>query len=469
MRENFNIDRYVSELGDDLLRDKNKVILEAPTNSGKTHFVINHCKENHDSFVYYADSLLLAQQVANEYGLTFHSAGNPAPDGSPWISTVYNHYPKFSNGNYNATIEDEFHIYVSDYGYKADVIDNVLLFSAYNDTRFLLSGTVLNVPEGFDHIQIDRKNQPEFKIQVLTDFKSDSENYGTEVLLSEIMDGISAGKQVWVSLFDKSKYLPIYQKMLNNYGITQSEIALINADTKDGDAFQQLVHYRRIDDVKVVFTTFVQGFNIYGNAADYKLIIVPNYKAKHSWADMIQICNRFRHKSGNLEAQILWDGFPRMNNKTIEEIIKQSRYKSFKTFEEEKKVLNKLLSFYSQKKGYFNTKISQWIVDEYRLGLVTADLYINKAKLEFNVHKELTEIMWTDIDIMKGLLATGGITIETIASSFKSFKKLDADEKNLLKKEACEAKIKMNFNALNNLHSLDELSVRSPYYFLIRE
>ena len=68
----YKIKQYVSELGHGVFLNKNKIILDAPTNSGKTMAVINYMKETQDRFVYYADTIILAEQVANEYGLTFH-------------------------------------------------------------------------------------------------------------------------------------------------------------------------------------------------------------------------------------------------------------------------------------------------------------------------------------------------------------------------------------------------------------
>lgn len=467
MKVNHKIDRYVTELGDDLLRDRKKVVIEAPTNSGKTHFAINYCKKNYDSGVYYADTILLAKQMANEHGLEFHSADNPAPYGFPWISTVYNHYPTFTLEEYDVTIEDEFHTYVADYSYKSDVIDKVSKFSEFNDTRLLLSGTVLHIPKDFDHIKIERKKQPEFMIQVLTDFLAGDR---TNLLLSEIMKGISAGKQVWVSLFDKSNHLPLYVRTLKKNGISTDEIAEINADTKGGDSFDQLVENRRIKKCKVIFTTFVQGFNIDGKATNYKLVILPNPKAPHSWADIVQIYYRFRDNNGELEAKILWDGFCDRNQKTINQIYKEELDHNYKLYEEEKERLeSKYFNFSKMSKGHFDTTISQWIIDEERLGIVNAEFKINEAKLKYNLHKKMTEIMWTDFDIMKDLIAQGGITIEAVASSFKAYKLLDDEEKNQLMEVRDRARIKTNSEALKEVKNVDELDIGAPYYFPFME
>lgn len=459
----YEIDRYVSELGDNFLRGMKKVVIDAPTNSGKTHCIINYCKRKYNSGVYYADTILLAKQMANEHSLEFHSADNPAPYGSTWISTVYNHYPKFTLEGCNATIEDEFHTYVSDYSYKSDVIDKVEKFSDLNDIRFLLSGTVLDIPKDFNHIKIERKQQPEFIIQVLTDFLARDR---TNLLLSEIMKGIAAGKQVWVSFFDKSSNLPSYVKTLEKNGIRRDEISMINADTKEGDPFNQLVMNRRIDKCKVVFTTFVQGFNIDGNSTNYKLIILPNPRAKHSWADIVQIYNRFRDNNGELEAKILWDGFTNKNYKTLDQIYNEELKYYYKLFEEEKARLeNKYFKFSRMSQGHFDTTLSQWIIDEERLGLVKADLNINEAKLKYNLLNKMTNIMWTDFKIMKDLIAQGGITIEAIESSFKAYKLLEEEEKDQLIEVREKARLKTNYDALKDVENADGLDIGAPYYF----
>lgn len=466
----YEIKQYVSELGDEILLNRDKVILDAPTNSGKTRYVINCMKKTEDRFVYYADTLILAQQTAYQYGLTFHSADNPAPNGEKWISTVYNHYPKFTSEGYSTTIEDEFHTSVSDYGYKNEIIDNVEAFSKYNTTRILLSGTPLEYPKDFEHIKIIKSKPQEHKINVITDFNVNGDNYRNDVFLGEVLTAINSGKQVWISLFDKSKDLPLLIQSLIKNEVPRNKIAMINADTKDGDAFTQLVEKNKIDNYQVIFTTFVQGFNITGNCDDYKLIILPNPRAKHSWADVIQIYNRFRDNQGNLESVLLWNNFPGKINKLVFELEREEFYKNEKLYETEMERLKQFhYSFAQAKEGTFDPKISEWVINEYKLGLVKVDLKVNTKKMKYNVYKKITDMMWTDFEIMKELLSRGGITLEKIESNFCEFKHLDEEELAELKKLSEDRILQKNKLVLEKLNCLDDLSFSSPYYFPLKE
>lgn len=411
MKKTFNQTLTETALMEDIDFSKPfKIMVDAPTGSGKTHYIINYLKDNNIPFVFLVDTLLLMNQISKTYGIDSYSAANRQNYNKSMLVTVYNHIESLYKNR--VVIIDEAHSMVADYGYKKSVIDNLLLFGTESKQVILMSGTpLISNDEFYNNINIIKCTPivpKEYKINMLLT-KDSEDKYNSIVTLAQDMK--SRGLIPVISLLDtKDKLNTVYDLLLNN-GF--DNIGLINSVVKDGEMDLDSTHYNElindsILNADVIITTYVQGYNI--NNENCGLIIFPSSN-KHSYIAIAQLVARFR-RINNLEIYLLMTFNP---DNDITDWYKASfdfnRLQQV-TYET---LYSEVVDFITKTKANYHTNraIRHFInLDSQLSHLVDVNLEVDSQMLALNVINKLTANMYDNIITMNTILNQFNITIE---------------------------------------------------------
>lgn len=276
--------------------------IEAGTGMGKTFGVINFLKEKRVKFVFAVDSVSLATQISNEYGIELYVAatrdekGNDYFKNKPCIVTVYNHVEAIADlqGSYDRTlIIDEAHGIVTDYGFKGGIIKR-MLESAQIDYKnvIMLSGTPVTSKDEyfrkFKFFKVNDISRPVLNVKV----QCWDDLYAS--VTREIYASVMAGRKVLVSMQAKGEELETFRSLL-----TDLKVATLNADTKnseneidfESEEYDNIVNGRNLN-CDVLFTTYSDGYSLYGD--NWDVFVVPSVRVKLPIIKIAQVLARPR-------------------------------------------------------------------------------------------------------------------------------------------------------------------------------
>lgn len=398
----------------ELLRKEQNYVVISDTNTGKTQACLNAAQESGQNFIFAVDSKLLADQLGASYGIPVFYAGKPKPDSN--CITLYNHVELFKD-NQTILFVDEFHSIIKDYGYKKEVIDNMIKqFKNYKQV-IGLTGTPIAPIESFEDVRIIReRNIREIN---LINYKGSYMDY----LIFHITENMD--KVHYISIFDKSSDSINIQANLKAIGFKDSEITCINSDTKDSKAFSDLVTKKKVDGYKVIIITYTQGFNIVGK--NYMLHIIPKTKASHSAADIEQVVNRFR------------DGVPVINLYWNHKPNYQTAFNEVKQHASENREAKDVIGLFGSQLNWtsndnlnpFQCNLINHHLKTEAIFNVSMDLKPNLIGIHYNVHSKKTNEMYLDFNFMEQILSEykynfiskgaeiGVCTNNTVASKIK--------------------------------------------------
>lgn len=396
-----------------------KLMVNSPTGSGKTTYVINYLKENNIPFVFLADTLLLMKQISKDNNIDYYCAENRESYYSKQLISVYNHIDKFYKDK--VIIIDEAHSLVNDYFYKKSVIENILAFGDLGDKIIMLSGTPLTSKDEFyknvDYIDCIKNNPKKYNIKLIETNSNEDAYKNTIGLALKIK---SEGKIPVISLLDTKDNLNNLYSLLKVNGF--DEIGLINSVVKNGELDLDSTHYEELVNnstitADVVITTYVQGYSI--NNENCSLIILP-MSNRHSYVAIAQMVARFR-KIENLDIYFLssfsnkdeWNDF----NKLYNVIYEQTKVKAVDLIERINKEAKtsrsaeKLLELAEESSYLINNR---FVIDE--------QMIANRILLE------ISNLLYTNIITANTILKQYNITMEQINNTNK-IEKIELDNK----------------------------------------
>lgn len=287
-----------------------KIYVDCPTSGGKSYYILNYLKEKKEKAVFVVDTINLAKQLSAQHGIPYYTAEHREDINADLIITIQHHIPKFEDRE--TVIIDEAHTLITEYGWKRNTIEEVMISLEYYKRIIFLSGTpVISDDSIFKGLQMikARKENPDQRVLGLATY----EDLGGGII-DFCLYAKSINKIPVVSLLDKSSLLPKVVKELKKKGFNR--IAEINSVTKvfkgkenekeeeeednlvvnnlgeedKTDYLSQLINDCRID-ADVILTTYTQGYSLLGQ--DYFLIIALG-KNQHTYVNIVQMMNRFR-------------------------------------------------------------------------------------------------------------------------------------------------------------------------------
>ena len=435
----------------ELLKTEQNYVVISDTNTGKTQACLKAAQESGQNFIFAVDSKLLADQLSEAYGVPVFYSGKPMPESN--CITLYNHVELFKDNNTILFI-DEFHSIIKDYGYKKDVIDNMMKqFKNYRQV-IGLTGTPIAPVDTFEDVRIIReRSQREIN---LINYKGSYMDY----LIFHITQNMD--KVHYISIFDKSNDSISIQANLSANGFKDSEIACINSETKDSKAFRDLVTKKKVEGCKVIITTYTQGFNIVGK--NYMLHIIPKNKACHSASDIEQVVNRFRNEVPVINSY--WNHIP--NHQTSFNEVKQHALEDI----EAKEVIGVFGSQVnwtsSDNLSPFHHNLINYHLKAESIYNVTVDLKPNLIGIHYNVHNKKTNEMYLDFSFMEKNLSEykyrfisleGGIIVNTDNLKATKIKKTNYEYRVNKQKE----RVKEIYENKFSISPTDDLSRRYAY------
>ena len=388
--------QHISDLSlvGDIVHSGRNVVVQAPPNTGKSYAFINMMKASGRQFVFVADSIPLARDLASSYDLPAYYAGldEPNPD-KPFI-TILHHVPRFVDSE-AILIVDEWHSLVTQYGFKGDVIDRAT--RTFKDFAQVVGLTGTEVVEKYTAFDLVKVTDERTALDVhLIEYNS---------VLSAIISEIEArpDKTHWISLYDKSKQsMKLVAALVERGFVSEKEVSVFNSDTKNSEDVRVFLETNKIGaGTKIVLSTYTQGFSVLGDG--YVVHVVPAENAKHSVEDIVQVSQRFRDAHGQCRVN-LYHRFP----DSPTSIVDLEKYKSAQTFEAERQrtVAEELFSSTASAMGDLKLSAanmlmrngflaqqaakggaSDSLLDDDKKNLLKEDLSINGLQVRYNVHQ----------------------------------------------------------------------------------
>lgn len=292
--EVMTCDRYVSETN--LLEpykqaSQFKLIIDCPTNSGKSKYVLETCLSSFNRFIYLADTVLLGTQIATKYGLPFHSADNPLSEMPNQFVTIYDHAWKFAPDKPSdyVLVVDELHSIITQRGFRLETLKDLVSSFEMFDRVIGLTGTYIPCDgwNDWSKIKIQVKNLPKHLVQ----FVRYDDELSTMVNLA-VKAVTENNHQVLIYLQNKSDKLKKLKNALKAKGLS---VVCVNADTtKKGDFdFTEGREIVLTEDFsqQVCITSYAQGYNIAPTTdKQFTFICEPNRLN----VDVVQAMNRIR-------------------------------------------------------------------------------------------------------------------------------------------------------------------------------
>lgn len=318
-KETIKVNRYIpTDVAKSILTNKERVLVDSPTGSGKTTSFIEAFKELQDDskhfYIFSVPTVTLTQQCANNHGLMaikgqtrdlFKSIHTYIKNQNRVFVSTYDMVPALIEMlqtmneplkiSYTLVV-DEMHKFVTDYGkeYRFDAVQK-LNEAGKNARAFVgLSGTIDDIYKNdFDKvIHIDNGNpaSPCTEFAVYT-YKKKKEGLAELVKLIEIW---STKRKLLIFIQSKEKITQI-QDALRQKGIS---VRTVSADSKKNTTYKQLVEDETIEEsVQVVLSTSViaDGVNI-KNSMEWEVIAVCNdFSPLFNYSAMKQMSNRLRN------------------------------------------------------------------------------------------------------------------------------------------------------------------------------
>lgn len=306
----------------DIIQDGHKnVLLNSPTGSGKTTATVNALKRyldmNDNAVAYIAmPSMALAQQTASNHNLGRAFIGrmniqnvihqNLAKTKMKLFVGTYNKTKDVvqnlhADGKEVILVVDEIHKVVSDYGFRAEAINNMMTVATKDNVKMIgLSGT----PEILDYSEFDviynvvqhTAIKPYSKIDfaIYQDAKS-FENETTALIFNEVKKGNKV--LAFVNNKDSIKNIDsVLTKQRIKVGTITSKTA---REAENDPTYKYLVKNERFPNgTQVILATvaIADGINIFGDS-HYVCMISPHYSLSKLFdlATIKQAVNRFRN------------------------------------------------------------------------------------------------------------------------------------------------------------------------------
>ena len=273
-----------------------KTYLHANTGIGKTTYAL---KLNGQTILVFPTQAILEQQAAHNDADVYYQHAKTAHADSKLILTTPDSLPQvlklIDASRFNLVIDEAHNIAVA--GYRKRAYDNVVRCLGGQWKRvILMTGTPLPLVTAnldlFTNVSVQSPTRIQNATHIIykqTKIVDDKEIITGDLIASILNDLPDSGRSL-IFLNDKKQRLDRFLFELQAAGYTNDQIALINADQKQSEAYRCLIENERIPNgIRLVIATSVisEGFNIRDHFATVHLHSVSSIEAQ-------QIVNRFR-------------------------------------------------------------------------------------------------------------------------------------------------------------------------------
>ena len=321
--ENKKFKQYLEkDFSKELLKEDKKILVKAPTGSGKTSSFIRAAKELAKEyeeegqtrfFIFSVPTIAITDQVASDHSILsvrgqtlnlfqrikeyVNSGGRVITCTYDMALVLYDLLQKIKPFASYSLITDEVHELVHNYNFRSKAIDNIVTMQKYVKSFIGLTGTPDDVlREMFEkevHIQTEKEKAPCQMWGAITYEKKEEE----EPLLYQIIkQKASNGKRLLIFLQNKEmiKRLQIQLRKAN------IKVAIVTSDGKlTNPTYKALIQKSMFpDDVQVILTTSLlsNGVNLKNENANYECILVTSQSSPMFNVDQARQCaNRFRN------------------------------------------------------------------------------------------------------------------------------------------------------------------------------
>lgn len=307
-----------TETAKDLLKRRQRLLVDSPTGSRKTSSFMNAFKElvnrDYHFFIFAAPTIPLTEQIAKEHEVMGIVGGmrnlrnkitDRAIKGERIFVTTYDKTAELISylsedidyGSDKAPefsiVIDEVHKFTEAYNYRFTAIDRLEELANLAVSVIGLSGTTEDIlRDNFDKlIEIDtgNKKSPCLDYRVFTYNKKDD----ADILLVPVIKGLLKQTRVLLFLNNKDRIDNLVKK-LTSAGIKTQKVT---SDTKQSPTYLNIVENGKIDDsVQVVISTTVlaDGLSINNDLNWSCLVVADRASPLFNPSSIKQISNRFR-------------------------------------------------------------------------------------------------------------------------------------------------------------------------------
>jgi hypothetical protein len=321
-RETIKVKQYIpTEVAEDILASKQRILVDSPTGSGKTSAFISAMKKRENAlldefYIFAMPTIALTMQTANKHQVlaikgqtkdlfkqinqqiwngkrVFISTYDMTPKLVDFITIIlqkYNRQPKFF------LVVDELHKFVTDYDdrYRLRAIRDLYKVSQKAKTFVGLSGTTEDIyKQEFDKvIKIENGNPQSPCLEIAVYSYEHRDTCLPE--LAKVIEARVAKNRLLVYIQSKKKIEQL-KNVLRRKGI---KVRTISADSKSNPTYKQLIEHESVDtDVQVILTTSViaDGVNIKNVKRDNGVPILHQDGTEMvdlEW-EVIAVCNEF--------------------------------------------------------------------------------------------------------------------------------------------------------------------------------
>jgi hypothetical protein len=397
-------DGYLSDttIVEDIVHSGKNVVIEAAPGIGKSYALITKLRELSEHFVFAADTTTLADDLGSSHELPVYYKGQTKPDPKKPFITIYDWVYRLPNQkeidqSNMILVVDEWHSIITYYGFRGNVISQMV--DAFSEFKQVigLTGTHIAKPEKFMRLKASQKRDP---------IKAKHVSY--ESLWGAIRSEIEhrGDMKHFVSLYDKGAKLSSLKRELKKSGFEDGTVRAFNAKTKASqDSSTMMVENVISNDVSVVISTYTQGFSI--NEDNIMVHIAPLPGALHWVEDIAQVIQRFRNPS-NLSVNIYFN-FPKYKEK---EAFNRDEYYG-EQLEEAKRQIEQYRTDFnlgadkspskSQSKmieSSEHSKVRKGSLNKDKINLVNNDLKPNVMQIVHNVSKKDSLSCYRSKDLM---------------------------------------------------------------------
>ena len=259
------------------------VVISARPGTGKSYAALTELQRLSRRFVFVADTKALADDLASDHDLPVFYKGESLPPDDASLITIPHHVPTFRDPS-TLLVVDEWHTLITAYGYKRKTINDLL--DAFSQFKQVLGLTGTNYVEAAKAVDVT-VHQDRSPIEI--------EPIRYTGLWSAIVNEVEArpDRTHFISLLDKSNLAEGLVDVFDARGYGTEEIVKFNSNTSDDEDIARFKETNVFaDQVKIVLSTYTQGFSIKDD--HYTVHIVPFPKRRHSPTDIAQVVHRFR-------------------------------------------------------------------------------------------------------------------------------------------------------------------------------
>ena len=270
------------KLFDQIIESGKRVIVSATPNTGKSRAAIEALNDSDKRFVFVADTIPLAKDLA-KYGLDIHYGAEKRFFDSKAVATIPHHIKDFA-GTHDILVVDEWHTLVTDYSYKRDVIDDLLDSFDNFDQVIGLTGTFNAKRKGFELIRIEDK-EPPIELELISALDP----------IGAVAISVISNPQTkhWISVHSRDDYPNQILEILEAYGINKSSSIKFNSVTKYDDDVKGIYEKNALTGQQNnVLSTYKQGFSL--EDGPWMLHILSKKDRPFSPIDIAQVSRRFR-------------------------------------------------------------------------------------------------------------------------------------------------------------------------------